>query len=98
MFSYKFYPNTKNFTPSPMVWMVTFFKSGNTAPQLLWFGIDSVLKLMNEGLTELIHKIINQLIIYGFYRTGAYRTAPATPGLLNTWCSRGCSTNSFGIK
>ena len=27
MFSYKFYPNPENFTPSRMVWMVTFSKS-----------------------------------------------------------------------
>ena len=28
MFSNKFYPNPENFTPSRMVWMVTFCKSG----------------------------------------------------------------------
>ena len=27
MFSHKFYPNPENFTPSKMVWMVTFCKS-----------------------------------------------------------------------
>ena len=27
MFSYKFYPNPENITPSRMVWMVTFSKS-----------------------------------------------------------------------
>ena len=27
MFGYKFYPNPENFTPSWMVWMVTFCKS-----------------------------------------------------------------------
>ena len=27
MFDYKFYPNSENFTPSRMVWMVTFSKS-----------------------------------------------------------------------
>ena len=59
MFSYKFYPNPENFTPSRMVGMVTFSKSGNTVPQLLWFGIDCVLKPMNERLTEWINEIIN---------------------------------------
>ena len=30
MFSYKFYPKPENFTPSWMVWMVTFSKSAYT--------------------------------------------------------------------
>ena len=42
MFGYKFYPNTENFTPSRMVWMVTFCKSATTNsfqlayPPLFW--------------------------------------------------------------
>ena len=32
MFSYKFYPNLENFTPSRMVWMVTFSKSAFNLP------------------------------------------------------------------
>ena len=42
-----------------------------SAPQLLWFGIDSVLKIMNERITQSVND------------EGVYRTAPATPGLLN---------------
>ena len=30
VFGYKFYPNPENFTPSRMVWMVTFSKSAWT--------------------------------------------------------------------
>ena len=47
-----------------------------SAPQLLWFGIDSTLNIFPQTMTELI----NQLINHG----GDRRTAPATPGLLNT--------------
>ena len=46
-----------------------------SAPQLLKFGIDSVLKILNERITH----SMNQLIRNG----GDCRTAPATPGLLN---------------
>ena len=39
--------------------------------KLFRFGIDSVLKILNERMTEQMN-----------YK-GVYRTAPATPGLLN---------------
>ena len=42
-----------------------------SAPQLLRFGIDIVLKIMNEGM------------ISSMSDGGDCRTAPATPGLLN---------------
>ena len=45
-----------------------------SAPQLLRFGIDSVLKILNERMTQLINELMND--------GGVYRTAPATPGLL----------------
>ena len=47
-----------------------------SAPQLLRFGIDSVLKILNERMTfnESINEIINHKAVY--------RTAPATLGLL----------------
>ena len=48
-----------------------------SAPQLLWFGIDSTLNIFPQTMSELI----NQLINYG----GDCRTAPATPGLLNIY-------------
>ena len=35
MFSYKFYPKPKNFTPSRMVWMVTFSKSVSLLTEIL---------------------------------------------------------------
>ena len=43
-------------------------------PQLLRFGIDSVLKILNERITELINELMSD--------KGDCRTAPATPGLL----------------
>ena len=43
------------------------------APQLSWFWIGSVLKILNKR---------TQLFIYLFSDKGVYRTAPATPGLL----------------
>ena len=42
-----------------------------SAPQLLRFGIDSVLKILNKKMTQWIN-----------YDKGVYRIAPATPGLL----------------
>ena len=48
-----------------------------SAPQLLWFGIASVLKILNNMLTKLINK-------ESMSDKGVYRTALATPGLLNT--------------
>ena len=44
-----------------------------SAPQLLRFGIDSVLKILNKRITQLMN------------HEGVYRTAPATPGLLIIW-------------
>ena len=46
-----------------------------SAPQLLRFGIDSVLKILNKD-----HSIIQSMNHKGFYRT-----APAKPGLLITY-------------
>ena len=45
-----------------------------SAPQLLWFGIDSTLNIFPQTMTQLMNQSVN----YG----GHYRTAPATPGLL----------------
>ena len=36
IFRCKFYPNPENFTPSRMVWMVTFFKSGLVVAMSVW--------------------------------------------------------------
>ena len=47
-----------------------------SVPQLLRFGIDSALKILNEIINQWINEIMNL--------QGVYRTAPATPGLLNT--------------
>ena len=46
-----------------------------SAPQLLWFGIDSTLNIFPQTITELMNELIND--------GGDCRTAPATPGLLN---------------
>ena len=48
-----------------------------SAPQLLWFGIDSTLNIFPQTMTELINQLINY--------EGDCRTAPATPGLLNIY-------------
>ena len=45
-----------------------------SGPKLLRFGIDSVLKILNERMTQLMNKSISD--------EGVCRTAPATPGLL----------------
>ena len=50
------------------------------APQLLRFGIDSVLKILNERMTQIMTYWINESV----NDEGVYRTAPATPGLLIT--------------
>ena len=42
-----------------------------SAPQLLHFGVNSVLKILNKRMTNLMSD------------RGDYRSAPATPGLLN---------------
>ena len=47
-----------------------------SAPKLLWFVIDSVLKILNKMMIESMTESINE--------EGAYRTALATPGLLNS--------------
>ena len=46
-----------------------------SAPQILLFEIDSVLKILNENITQWMNELMNN--------QGVYRTAPATPGLLN---------------
>ena len=43
-----------------------------SAPQLLWFGIDSALNIFPQTITFLLN------------HEAVYRTAPATPGLLIT--------------
>ena len=45
-----------------------------SAPQLLWFGIDSALKIFPQTIGELMNERINHEAVC--------RTAPATPGLL----------------
>ena len=47
-----------------------------SAPQLLLFGIDNVLKILNERITEWMNF------------KAVYRTAPATPGLLSLKISK----------
>ena len=47
-----------------------------SAPYLLWFECNDVLKVWRKRITELINESINY--------EGVYRTAPATPGLLNS--------------
>ena len=34
-----------------------------SAPQLLWFGIDSVLKIFPETMTELINQLVTEVIV-----------------------------------
>ena len=46
-----------------------------SAPQILLFEIDSVLNILNKKITQLMNELMNN--------KGVYRTAPATPGLLN---------------
>ena len=54
-----------------------------SAPQLLWFGIDSTLNIFPQTMTESVSELINH--------GGDCRTAPATPGLLNIYLYRfGC--------
>ena len=45
-----------------------------SAPLLLQFGKDTVLKIGRKGITELMNESVND--------KGVCRTAPATPGLL----------------
>ena len=65
-----------------------------TAPQLLQFGIDSVLKILNKRITEWMNDINYK---------GVYRTAPATLALLISQMeleriiSHSVSQNSFII-
>ena len=46
-----------------------------SAPQLLRFGIDSVLKILNERITQSMNELMSD--------EGVCRTAPAPPGQLN---------------
>ena len=48
-----------------------------SAPQLLWFGIDSTLNIFPQTMNHLMNELISD--------GGDYRTAPATPGLLTRW-------------
>ena len=45
-----------------------------SAPQLLWFGIDSTLNIFPQTISESVTELMNH--------GGDCRTAPATPGLL----------------
>ena len=54
-----------------------------SAPQLLWFGIDSTLNIFPQTITESVNELIND--------GGDCRTAPATPGLLKSIGPSGCS-------
>ena len=45
-----------------------------SAPQLLWFGFDSALKIFPQTMSHSVNESIND--------GGDCRTAPATPGLL----------------
>ena len=45
-----------------------------SVPQLLWFSIDSALKIFPQNMTELMNELMNDEAVC--------RTAPATPGLL----------------
>ena len=44
-----------------------------SAPQLLWFGIDSALNIFPQTISQLVSYLPYEAV---------YRTAPATPGLL----------------
>ena len=46
------------------------------APQLLWFGIDSVLKILNKKMTQSMNHFI------AMSDEGVSRAAPAEPGLV----------------
>ena len=48
-----------------------------SAPQLLWFGIDSTLNIFPQTISESVNELINH--------GGDCRTAPATPGLLTIY-------------
>ena len=49
-----------------------------SAPHILRFGIDSVLKILNKRSSQTMNYLINY--------EGVYRTAPATQGLVNIIC------------
>ena len=56
----------------------------SSVPQLLRLGIDSVLKVLNKRMTQLMnHK-------------GVYRTAPATPALLHKLLLRSIALDCIG--
>ena len=74
-------PDTWHLTPdtgrlTPNMWQMVGGEHSLhiSAPQLLRFGIDSVLKILNERISLWMNKLINY--------EGVYRTAPATAGLL----------------
>ena len=47
-----------------------------SVPQLLWFGIDSALNIFPQTIAQSLTYLNDKAV---------YRTAPATPGLLNIW-------------
>ena len=47
-----------------------------SGPQLIRFGSEGILKIWRKRLTQLVDELMNH--------KGVCRTAPATPGLLNT--------------
>ena len=57
-----------------------------SASQLLWFGINSVLKILNERMTDLINQSGTKVIV-------DCRTAPDTAGVLNSRKSTGIVRN-----
>ena len=66
-----------------------------SAPQLLWFGIDSALNIFPQTIAQSLTYLNDEAV---------YRTAPATPGLLkikrgssvalitNLWSTKGSHT------
>ena len=66
---------------TPETWHVTrdmwHMVGGEHYPQLFWFGIDSVLKILNKRITDSVNKWNNDKDVF--------RTAPATLGLINIW-------------
>ena len=51
----------------------------SSAPQLLWFGTEGVMKIFSQRMTYRTNETINESI----NDEGVCRTATATPGLLN---------------
>ena len=66
-------------SPDFLLDLLDFMKSGDRqfiAPQLLRFGIGSVLKILNKRITDSVSELISD--------KGVLRTAPAIPGLLKS--------------